>query len=168
MPRKIVMFHRVSTDDDIGEVVKIARNIWIEHYTPIVGIEQVEYMLCNFHTKDVISKEISQHKYMYYLIKDKNRVIGYLGILIKSDDLFLSKLYILSSARGLGVGRAAMNFIKKLAQKNHVGKITLTVNRNNTGSIAAYYKLGFAKTGEVIIDIGEGYKMDDYKMEMVI
>ena len=162
------MFKRVSTDDDIIEVVKLARNIWIEHYTPIVGIEQVEYMLSNFHSRDVISEEIGQQKYMYFLIKDNHRTIGYLGIQIKSDVLFLSKLYILSSERGLGIGRAAMNFIKKLAQKNKVDKISLTVNRNNKGSIAAYYKMGFVKTGEVCVDIGEGYKMDDFKMELMV
>ena len=162
------MFHRVSTDDDIIELVKLARSIWIEHYTPIVGIEQVEYMLSNFHSRDVISKEIGQQKFMYFLIKDSHRTIGYLGIQIKSDVLFLSKLYILSSERGQGIGREAMNFIKKLGQKNHVGKITLTVNRNNKGSIAAYYKMGFVKTGEVCVDIGEGYKMDDFKMELVL
>ena len=162
------MFKRVSTDDDISEVVKLARSIWIEHYTPIVGIEQVEYMLSNFHSRDVISEEIGQQKYMYFLIKDNHRTIGYFGIQIKSDVLFLSKLYILSSERGQGIGRAAMNFIKKLGQKNHVGKISLTVNRNNKGSIAAYYKMGFVKTGEVCVDIGEGYKMDDFKMELVL
>ena len=162
------MFHRVSTDDDIIEVVKLARSIWIEHYTPIVGIEQVEYMLSNFHSRDVISEEIGQQKYMYFLIKDNHRTIGYLGIQIKSDVLFLSKLYILSSERGQGIGREAMNFIKKLGQKNRVGKITLTVNRNNKGSIAAYYKMGFVKTGEVCVDIGEGHKMDDFKMELML
>ena len=162
------MFKRVSTDDDISEVVKLARSIWIEHYTPIVGIEQVEYMLSNFHSRDVISEEIGQQKYMYFLIKDNHRTIGYFGIQIKSDVLFLSKLYILSSERGQGIGRMAMNFIKKLGQKNHVGKISLTVNRNNKGSIAAYYKMGFVKTGEVCVDIGEGYKMDDFKMELML
>ena len=162
------MFHRVSTDDDIIELVKLARSIWIEHYTPIVGIEQVEYMLSNFHSRNIISKEIDQQKYMYFLIKDNHRTIGYFGIQIKSDVLFLSKLYILSSERGQGIGRAAMNFIKKLGQKNHVGKISLTVNRNNKGSIAAYYKMGFEKTGEVCVDIGEGYKMDDFKMELML
>jgi len=162
------MFHRVSTDDDIIEVVKLARSIWIEHYSPIVGIEQVEFMLSSFHSRDVISEEIGQQKYMYFLIKDNHRAIGYLGIQIKSDALFLSKLYILSSERGQGIGREAMNFIKKLGQKNHIDKITLTVNRNNKGSIAAYYKMGFVKTGEVCVDIGEGYKMDDFKMELML
>ncbi len=162
------MFHRVSTDNDISEVLKLARIIWIEHYTPIVGIEQVEYMLSNFHSREVISEEIGQQKYMYFLIKDNSKIIGYFGVQIKGDVLFLSKIYILSSVRGQGIGRAAMNFIKKLAQKNHVGKISLTVNRNNKGSIAAYYKMGFIKTGEVCVDIGEGYKMDDFSMDLMI
>ncbi len=162
------MFHRVSTDNDISEVLKLARSIWIEHYTPIVGIEQVEYMLSNFHSKDVISKEIGQHKYMYFLIKKDTRIVGYLGVQVKGDELYLSKIYILSSDRGLGIGRAAMNFIKQLAQENHLGKISLTVNRNNKGSIAAYYKMGFIKTGEVCVDIGEGYVMDDFKMELML
>ena len=85
------MFHRVSTDNDISEVLKLARNIWIEHYTPIVGIEQVEYMLSNFHSREVISEEIGQQKYMYFLIKDNSKIIGYFGVQIKCDVLFLSK-----------------------------------------------------------------------------
>ena len=162
------MFHKVSTDHDISEVVKIARIIWIEHYTPIIGTKQVEYMLSNFHSIDVISKEIGQHKYMYFLIKEDTRIVGYFGVQVKGDELYLSKIYILSSDRGLGIGRAAMNFIQQLAQEYHLGKISLTVNRNNSGSIAAYYKMGFEKTGEVCVDIGEGYKMDDYQMELII
>ena len=162
------MFHSVSTDNDISEVVKLARSIWIEHYTPIVGIEQVEYMLSKFHSRDVISEEIGKQKYRYFLIKDNSIIIGYFGVQIKADVLFLSKIYISSSDRGKGIGRTAMNFIKKLAQKNQVGKISLTVNRNNKGSIAAYYKMGFIKTGEICVDIGKGYKMDDFKMELML
>ena len=105
---------------------------------------------------------------MYFLIKDNSKIIGYFGVQVKSDMLFLNKLYILSSERGLRIVRAAMNFIKKLAQKNKVDKISLTVNRNNKGSIAVYYKMRFVKTGEVSVDIREGYKMEDFKMELMV
>ncbi len=162
------MFYRVSTNHEIDEVVNIARNIWTEHYSPIIGIEQVEYMLNNFHSKDAISGEISEDNYLYFLIKKNKRVLGYIGLQVRSDELFLSKLYILSSERGLGIGKAAMQFIRELAQKNDASKISLTVNKNNSDSIAAYYKLGFIKTGEICVDIGAGYKMDDFQMELVI
>ncbi len=162
------MFHNVSTVDDINELVIIAREIWREHYPPIIGIEQVEYMLENFHSKDVITVEITQHNYAYYLIKNNNGVIGYIGIQLKGDDLFLSKIYIRSSERGNGIGKASMNFIKDLALENNMNRISLTVNKNNTGSIAAYYRLGFIKTGDICVDIGGGFKMDDIQMELGI
>ncbi|MFB3059527.1 MAG: GNAT family N-acetyltransferase, partial [Gammaproteobacteria bacterium] len=89
-----------------------------------------------------------------------------IGIQLKGDYLFLSKIYIQSSERGNGVGKASMNFIKDLAQKNKMNRISLTVNKNNTESIAAYYRLGFIKTGDICVDIGGGYEMDDIQMEL--
>ena len=160
------MFHKVSTSSEIVEVVNIASEIWREHYPPIIGIEQVEYMLELYHSKDAITLELSQDNYAYYLIKKNNKVIGYIGIQLKQDNLFLSKIYILSSERGTGVGKASMRFIKDLAQKNNINRISLTVNKNNTDSIAAYYRLGFIKTGDVCVDIGGGYEMDDFRMEL--
>ena len=161
------MFHKVSTSNEIIEVVKIAREIWREHYPLIIGIEQVEYMLEHFHSKDAITLELTQENYAYYLIKNNNKkIIGYIGIQLKPDSLFLSKIYIRSSERGTGVGKASMSFIKDLAQKNNKNRISLTVNKNNTDSIAAYYRLGFIKTGDVCVDIGGGYEMDDFQMEL--
>ncbi|MEE8288481.1 MAG: GNAT family N-acetyltransferase [Nitrosomonadaceae bacterium] len=161
------MFHKVSTSNEIIEVVKIAREIWREHYPPIIGIEQVEYMLEHFHSKDAITLELTQENYAYYLIKNNNKkIIGYIGIQLKPDSLFLSKIYIRSSERGTGAGKASMSFIKDLAQKNNKNRISLTVNKNNIDSIAAYYRLGFIKTGDVCVDIGGGYEMDDFQMEL--
>ncbi len=161
------MFHKVSTSSEIIEVVNIAREIWREHYPPIIGIKQVEYMLEHFHSKDAITLELTQENYAYYLIKNNNnKIIGYIGIQLKQDSLFLSKIYIRFSERGTGVGKASMRFIKDLAQKNNINRILLTVNKNNTDSIAAYYRLGFIKTGDVCVDIGGGYEMDDFQMEL--
>lgn len=162
------MFKIVSTDSEINTLVKIARSIWIEHYTPIIGIEQVEYMLSNYHSKEIIFNQILNENYQYYLIKNEGQYVGYIGVQIKSEELFLSKIYVLSSERGFGIGKKSMDFIKELTQENKLEKISLTVNKYNSDSIAAYYKLGFIKIGEVCTDIGEGYKMDDLVMELAI
>ncbi|NCB47474.1 GNAT family N-acetyltransferase, partial [bacterium] len=34
-----------ATFDDAAELAGLAETIWREHYTPIIGAEQVEYML---------------------------------------------------------------------------------------------------------------------------
>jgi diamine N-acetyltransferase len=159
------VFQAVHTDEDIDEVVKIAHPIWIEHYTPIIGIEQVEYMLENLHSKENIKEDIVEKGYLYFLIKTE-QTIGYIGLQISEDKLFLSKIYIASGARGQGVGRLAMDYIKSLAKQHKLKKISLTVNKNNTDSITAYQKIGFAKTADVCADIGGGFVMDDYLMEL--
>ena len=59
-----------------------------------------------------------------------------------------------------------MEYLKGLAKENRVDKIGLRVNIYNTNSIAAYEKFGFKTIAEDVADIGGGYVMDDYIMEM--
>ena len=105
--------------------------------------------------------------YQYYLISNGGNSVGYIGIRLEEETLFLSKLYTLSTERGSGIGSQAIEFVKELALSNQLGKVTLTVNKNNSNSIAAYEKIGFKVTGDVCADIGEGYVMDDYQMELI-
>jgi len=143
------MFYRVRTAQEIKQIVNLGRSIWTEHYTPLIGTKQVQYMLNNFHSETQITEQIDRDDYLYFLIKSKTEEIGYFGVKISGKVLFLSKIYILASERMTGIGRASIEFIKNLAQKYKLEKISLTVNKYNTGSIAAYAKFGFIKTGEV-------------------
>ena len=59
----------------------------------------------------------------------------------------------------------ALEFLDELAIQKGVSKITLTVNRNNTDTIKVYKRLGFVSQGTIVQDIGNGFVMDDYKME---
>ena len=43
----------------IETVVELAKEIWTEHYVPIIGIEQVEYMLAKSQSFDAISNQIA-------------------------------------------------------------------------------------------------------------
>ena len=160
------MYERVSSDEQIDEVIALAHEIWTEHYTPIIGPEQVEYMLSTYHSRGAIAREIREQAYQYYIIRKNEIPIGYIGFRINRGELFLSKIYVHSSQRGLGTGRAALEFVKEIAREQAVMRIHLTVNRFNTDTITAYEKMGFVKTGEVCNDIGQGFFMDDYTMEL--
>jgi ribosomal protein S18 acetylase RimI-like enzyme len=162
------MIEEVTTESGIKKIVRLAEEIWTEHYTSIIGADQVKYMLSKFHSEDVIANQIDREKYSYFLIEGKDNFAGYIGVQSRSEELHLSKLYILSSERGLGAGKAAMNFVKDFASENGFSKISLTVNKNNTNTIAAYDKLGFVNVGDLYTDIGGGYAMDDYAMELTL
>jgi ribosomal protein S18 acetylase RimI-like enzyme len=154
----------VSAENQIEIIVGLANEIWNEHFTPIIGKAQVDYMLKKFQSKKVITEQI-ENGFMYFLIKNNNDYIGYLGALPKENQLFLSKLYITSAERGKGHGRKAIEFLEKLAIDKGLSKISLTVNKNNSATIKTYIKLGFENRGSIVQEIGKKFVMDDYKME---
>ena len=80
----------------------------------------------------------------------------------------MSKLYVESGYRRKGIARRVIDFLVKIAKRDGLEKIWLTVNRNNIGSIHAYEHLGFLTARTQVANIGEGYVMDDYIMEKVI
>lgn len=158
------MIVSVNEKHMIEVVAALAAEIWTEHYTPIIGSKQVEYMLDLFQSRSAISKQIDGNS-LYFLIKDADQYVGYFVIEPKGSVLFLSKFYVKSSQRGKGHGKGAMGFIEELAIKKGLIKIALTVNKNNISAIDIYHKLGFINTGPIITDIGNGFMMDDFILE---
>lgn len=144
-----------------GVISQLADTIWREHYTPIIGASQVSYMLNKFQSAEAIEMQVNGGMH-YYLIFYGSHPAGYFAFEKKIDELFLSKFYVEKTYRGKGIGKAAMALIIREAKHMECTRISLTVNKNNTGAILAYEKLGFHNLGGVVQDIGEGYVMDDF------
>lgn len=157
----------VSTEKQIETVESLAREIWTEHYTPIIGRAQVEYMLDKIQSREAIARQIAE-MYRYFLIRKDNCDIGYVAVQPREDELFLSKIYVLDQERGRGYGWEGFTFVEHIAKKEGFAVITLTVNKNNTNSIKTYKKWGFKKLFALVQDIGGGFIMDDYKMGKTI
>lgn len=145
-------------------VESLAREIWTEHYTPIIGPDQAAYMLERFQSRDAIGAQIADGV-LYFLLQEGNEFIGYLAVQPSVVELFLSKIYILRSRRGKGYGKEAIRFVEALAREKGLSRIGLTVNKNNSQAIRAYEGTGFRKAGALVKQIGAGFVMDDYKME---
>ena len=159
----MIDFKRATSKDHFEVIAKLAHDIWHEHYTPIIGKDQVNYMVAKFQTSEAIQKQ-AEDGYEYYVIEYQNSDVGYLAIEKRNDDLFLSKIYLLKTCRGKGLGKEAFNFIEKRASNLNCKSISLTVNKNNTLAIKAYEKIGFINTEAIVMDIGNGFVMDDYRM----
>ena len=155
-----------SSESDIDSIVQLAHKIWHHHYEPIIGNNQVDYMLNKFQSAEAIKLQIDEG-FEYYILRYHEEHVGYISIKKEDvDTLFLSKIYVLSNYRGKKIGKTAMTFIMDRAKSLGCTCIRLTVNKHNTNAIAAYERMGFKTIEALVIDIGEGYIMDDYKMEL--
>lgn len=152
---------------DILTIQHLASIIWKEHYTAIIGVDQVNYMLKNFQSEMAIKEQIRQH-YQYCLIHVEDQAIGYFSTQKNENSIFLSKLYVLKDFRGKGVGNFALSYIQNEALKLGCNRINLTVNKYNLNTIKAYQKMGFTIVDEIVSDIGNNFVMDDFVMEKML
>ncbi len=152
---------------EIQEIEKLGKEIWTEHYTPIIGIDQVNYMLDKFQSARAIGEQINEG-YEYYQLLNESKLIGYLAIQKREEALFLSKIYIHKSQRGKGFGKEAMEFVFNRARDLNCELVRLTVNKYNANSIKTYEKIGFENVGPAVFDIGNGYIMDDFIFEFYV
>lgn len=162
----MIDFIPVTDEEEIATVSALADEIWREHYPDIISNEQIVYMLECFQSKSAIRKQIDDG-YHYALILIEGKPAGYLAVQADPGEksLFISKIYLCQGMRGKGGGHAASEYIIRLAREKGCSRIWLTVNRMNRIAIKAYQRWGFTVTGEVVADIGEGFVMDDYRME---
>lgn len=153
--------------ESASQLAELAKVIWSEHYTPIIGKAQVDYMVENFQSENAIAQQInSGMEYIGAYIDDE--LVGYSGIKNEEEKLFLSKLYLRKDMRGKGVGKALFKAVQKRAAETGKKRIYLTVNKHNDDSISIYKHIGFVIIDSVVSDIGNGFVMDDYIMEIEV
>ncbi|MBR4892754.1 MAG: GNAT family N-acetyltransferase [Clostridia bacterium] len=159
---------KAESDKDFLDIKEYARIIWNEHYIKILTKDQIDYMTLNFQSEKYIKHQVLYEGYEYYKLSDSNTPCGYFAIKKEEKALFLSKLYLFLEHRKKGIARTVLNFILEYAKKNKLDKIYLTVNKNNKESIKVYNHLGFRVAKEEVTDIGSGFVMDDYVMELKV
>src|SRR5210317_552378 len=96
----------VTSTTLLQQIESLADIIWREHYTPIIGKDQVDYMLEKFQSVTAMHAQIEQG-YAYFLVHKNGTAVGYFSIQKRDDTMFLSKLYVLKNYRGQGLGKAS-------------------------------------------------------------
>ncbi len=155
----------VCTPTQIQVVADLAVPIWREQFTPIIGAEQVAFMLDDWQSPPAISKQIAQGTY-YYLVTLDTIPIGY-SAWIPEQDAFakVSKFYLLHQYHGKGYAQQMMLFLEAEAKRHGRHTLWLQVNRKNHRAIRFYLKCGFHISRDRYEEIGPGFFIDDHIME---
>lgn len=155
--------------DDIALVQQLARTSWESAYAEILSKEQIDYMLAEMYSTAEISSHLTNPNYHYFLIENNEKPVGFIGFQhhYEPGTTKLHRVYLIPEAKGLGFGKAAINFLKEKTGETGNKRIILNVNKNNSAR-KIYESQGFKAYDEGVFDIGGGYVMDDYLMEFVL
>lgn len=63
---------KAETDTQVREIADLAKVIWNEYFTPIIGKDQVDYMVEKFQSYPALKEQISEG-YEYYQIFSGDR-----------------------------------------------------------------------------------------------
>jgi GNAT superfamily N-acetyltransferase len=152
---------RQATPADIKQIAALAEKIWRAHYTPIIGTEQVDYMLKKMYSAESLLEQ-QQNGQQFFLAENNNEIIGYLSISANGNDLFLHKFYLDMHEQGKGLGKKF--FAALLSKFPEMKTMRLQVNRMNYKTINFYFRLGFVIEEAKDFDIGNGFFMEDFVM----
>jgi ribosomal protein S18 acetylase RimI-like enzyme len=154
---------------DFSLIREIAFQTWPATYSAILSKEQLNFMLSKFYSLKNLQLNTQQNQ-LFYIIFENKIPLGFLGIEHNFDAKPITKIhkiYILPNNQGKGIGKVAIDFVIEAASKNQNNKIILNVNRFNN-AVLFYQKMDFKIVREIDIEIGNGYLMEDFVMELSI
>ena len=150
---------------DIPVIKEIAEKAWRPTYDHILTEQQTLYMLDLMYNSLTLENQIKGN-IAFFMVDLGQETVGYFALENVSDqNVKLHKLYLDPTQKQKGFGRKIIQYIKDWALTNQKNSIILNVNKNNS-AVQFYQKVGFTILEEMILDIGEGYVMDDYIMQL--
>ncbi|HEA29639.1 MAG TPA: GNAT family N-acetyltransferase [Leeuwenhoekiella sp.] len=152
---------------EVDDFHRLAHKIWPVTFKNILSEAQIAYMLEMMYSEESLIKQ-QEDGCKLFLIKADDQNIGYLSIQHNKENsgkTKVHKIYVLPEFHGTGAGRFLMDLALTEAKKEGATAVFLNVNRYNN-AIGFYEHYGFKKLYTEDNDIGQGYLMEDWVMEI--
>lgn len=125
-------------------------NIIIEKMT-IQDAEKIEKdfekKFDDFWNINILKSELNNNNSLYFVAKNENEVLGFIGILINIDFTEITNIVVKKDFRNFGIGKMLLEKIIEETKKFNKEMICLEVNENNINAINLYEKYRFEEVG---------------------
>ena len=157
-------------EDDIAELIRLARAIWYAHFPGIITVEQIEYMLDQRYRPEAIREQLANGTAWWDKLLLDDAMVGFACCELGEhrDAMKLDKLYVRYDLRGRGYGSLLLRHVEERARSLRCRRLYLQVNKNNRSAIEAYLHNGYSVSEAAQFDIGHGFIMDDYVMSKAL
>jgi GNAT superfamily N-acetyltransferase len=152
---------------ELSIVRDLSHAIWPICYANIITEAQIKYMLENMYSLPALEKAYKSGQRFLLAYLD-SKPVGYAGFEIGTPDKNFCKphkLYVLPNLHGFGIGRELLLKTKNLADESKCQSMFLQVNKRNP-AVQFYQKIGMYVREEAVFDIGNGFVMDDFIMQL--
>ncbi|WP_027000652.1 GNAT family N-acetyltransferase [Eisenibacter elegans] len=157
-----------ASAQDWARIQALAHATWPDTFGNILTQEQIAYMLDWMYSQSSLLEQM-QRGDVFLIAHDAAQDLGFAGYALHTPEAGyckLHKLYIHPQAQGRGLGRKLLDEVVAATRKAALHTLSLNVNRYNQAAIAFYQHYGFRIAKEENIDIGQGFWMEDFVMEM--
>ena len=159
---------RQLTKEELTKVQSVAHRTWPSTFANILSSEQIDYMLNWMYDLKMLESQLEKG-HTFLLAEEDEKDLGFAGFELnyaEGQKAKLHKIYLLPEAQGKGVGKAPILEVANRAKNAGQKSLLLNVNKYNQNAINFYLKMGFQEIYKEVIDIGNGYVMDDVVMEL--
>lgn len=156
--------------EELNKVHHIAHQTWPSTFGAILSAEQIAYMLNWMYDLPLLESQVEKG-HTFLIAEAQGTAIGFAGFELfynEGTKTKLHKLYLLPSSHGKGTGKALLQEVANRARAAGQQSLTLNVNKDNQKAIDFYRSQGFVEIYKEVIDIGNGYVMDDAVMELAL
>lgn len=161
---------RTAVIEDIPSIRAIALRTWPIAYGGILPPAQLAYMLDLMYSEAALADQLNVKGHHFALFEVSGEVLGFAGYEHHHGErpaTRLHKLYVLPSAQGTGAGKALLHHV--IGSARSAGDVVVELNVNRFNNARWFYeKIGFRVVRDEVIDIGQGFVMDDHVMELPI
>jgi GNAT superfamily N-acetyltransferase len=157
-----------ATAADIPLIRQLTFAIWPQTYSSIITKEQIDYMLEHMYNAVTLQKQMEEDGCTFIIVYDDEEPVAFASYNETEPTIWkLNKIYILPSQQGKGTGKFIINYIVDEIKAKSAKALQLQVNRENKAK-DFYENLGFKIIQTADFDIGNGFFMNDYVMELTL
>ena len=157
---------RPATADDVGAIRELARRTWHDTYDEL-DTETIDETVDEWYADEELERALSEPGTALLVAEVDGDVVGVTHGVVQGDEGDVLRMYVHPDHRRAGIGTALHERLREDLEDFNMRRMRAIDLASNEGGRAFYERLGFEKTGEGEVEMGDDtYREVVYTLEL--